>query len=137
MLTNRPSHRSHYTQRAAVCAAVLFGLSSTTGCRAKPDHFVTTPSPDPSVFYTVESFDGHGPLSSGSTDVYAHLNAGSSSDRKLVLHGLYINARVTWVDSENVSLCLASGLTSEYYNEVTLNAGEASRTIHNHLKENC
>jgi hypothetical protein len=123
------------TQRFA--AIVLAICAALCGCHAKPDHIVSVPSNDPNIFYTVESFDGHGPLGSGSTDVYAHLNAGSDSDRKLVLHGLYLNTRVTWVDRDNVSLCLVSGLTSEYYNEVTLNAGQAYRTIHNHLKENC
>ena len=76
-------------------------------------------------------------MSSGSTDVYAHLKGGDDSNRTLVLHGLYLNTRVTWLDRDNVSLCLISGLTSEYYNEVTLNAGRVYRTIHNHLKENC
>jgi hypothetical protein len=114
----------------AACAALY-------GCHAKPDHIVYIRSTDPNVFYTVESSDGHGPLDSGATDVYAHMNDGSASDRKLVLHGLYLNTRITWIDRDNVSLCLAGGLTSEYYNEVTLNAGQAYRTIHNHLKENC
>jgi len=44
---------------------------------------------------------------------------------------------VAWADWENASLCLNGGLTSEYHNEVTVSAGNAYRTIHNHLKENC
>jgi hypothetical protein len=116
---------------ALVCCAAF------CGCHAKPDHLISVPSNDPNIFYTIESSDGHGPLDSGTTDVYAHLKSGNASDRKLVLHGLYLNTRVTWVDRDNVSLCLADGLTSEYYNVITLNAGPAYRTIHNHLKENC
>lgn len=117
--------------------AALFAFPGLSGCRAMPDHIVTAPSPNPNVFYTVETHDGHGPLSSDTTDIYAHLNAGNDSDRKLVLHGLYLNTTVTWMDSNNVSLCVISGLTSQYYNEVTLNAGQTYRTIHNHLKEKC
>jgi hypothetical protein len=119
---------------ATIC---VLSIAMLSGCHAKPDQIVTTPSPDSSVFYTVETFRGDGPLSSGSTDVYAHLKAGSDIDRKLVLHGLYLNTRVTWTDRDNADLCLAGGLTSEFYNEVTLNAGKAYKTIHNHLKENC
>jgi hypothetical protein len=119
---------------ATIC---VLSIAMLSGCHAKPDQIVMTPSPDSSVFYTVETFRGDGPLSSGSTDVYAHLKAGSDMDRKLVLHGLYLNTRVTWTDRDNADLCLAGGLTSEFYNEVTLNAGKAYKTLHNHLKENC
>ncbi|MES2393017.1 MAG: hypothetical protein V4555_15330 [Acidobacteriota bacterium] len=94
----------------------MIALSLVIACSEKPDHVVCVPSNDPSVFYTVESFDGNGPLGSGSTDVYAHLKAGNTSDRQLVLHGLYLNTRITWIDRDNVILCLAGGLTSEYHN---------------------
>lgn len=127
---NRPTNRN---RRALASTLVIL-----SGCTAKPDLIVTVPSPDPNVYYTVESFRGDGPLSSEATNIYAHLNSGGKSDRQMVLHGLYLeNARVTWMDPENASICLNGGLTSEYHNKVSLSSGDVYRNIHSHLKENC
>jgi hypothetical protein len=74
------------------------------------------------------------------TDLYAELNSGGKSDRKLVLHGTYIEIeRVDWLDGGSATICLKSGYTSEFHNRVTLNqyATRESHDLHFALREDC
>src|SRR3954467_10531069 len=82
------------------------------GC-SRPDKITTIASPRPSLFYTVETITGDGPMSSGSTDVYANLRDGSKTRRVLVLRGLYLQiSSIKWNSPDDVTMCLAGGITS-------------------------
>ncbi len=123
----------------AIYRLAIFGvpLVVVLSC-AKPDRVDTFKSPSPDVFYTVETANGHGAVSSDFTRVYAHLESNGKSDQKLVLDGEYlVIGRVSWVNSNEVNICLSSGLTNSFRNEVTLIAGNRSETIRTHLQEQC
>jgi hypothetical protein len=93
------------------------------------------------VFYTVETFKGHGAIDNDFTRVYAHLDRNGKSDNKLVVDGEYLEfSRITWTGPHDVTLCMQNGITNSYRNQVTLITGDtvdASETIHNHLQEHC
>ena len=49
-------------------------------------------------------------------------------------------AKVKWNSWDDVDFCLAGGITDTFRNQVTLIVGDTpddSKTIHNHLQENC
>jgi hypothetical protein len=117
--------------------ALCLAVGMVSGC-AKPDQVMTIKSPRDGIFYTVETFNGSGPADPDFTRVYAHLQRDGKTDKKLVLDGGYLDiVPITWVSSHDVILCLNSGVTNSFRNEVTLTAGSASETIHNHLQEHC
>jgi hypothetical protein len=116
---------------------ILLQLSIVIGC-AKPDRVAVFKSPDPELFYTVETYNGHGAASSDFTRVYAHVERDGKADKKLVLDGEYLLVgKVTWVSANEVNLCISEGLTNSFRNEVTLSAGSLSKTVRTHLQENC
>jgi hypothetical protein len=119
------------------CLIVVLIVSFISGC-AKPDHVTTVKSPTEGVFYTVETFNGHGAADSDFTRVYAHLDRNGKSDRKLVVDGTYLEiSKITWTDPHDVTLCKQAGITNSFRSEVTLISGDTSETIHNHLEEHC
>jgi hypothetical protein len=124
-------------RRFSVFAALSLTVGET-GC-AKPDHVMKIESPEKGLFYTVETFKGHGPVDADFIRVYAHLELNGETDRKLVLDGEYLDiSKITWVDRDNVKLCLQGGFTNSFHNQVTLRVnGSPSETIHTHLLENC
>jgi hypothetical protein len=106
------------------------------GC-ARPDQVTTIPSPVDGVFYTVETFYGHGPTSD-TKRIYAHLQRNGRAKRLLVLEGENLTVtKVNWDGPHDVTLCLDGGITSTFRNVVTLILGNASETIRNHLLEDC
>jgi hypothetical protein len=109
------------------------------GCHSTPDEVVIIKSPSDSIFYSKETWRGHGPVSNDFTRIYAHYRSAKQTDRQLVLDGEYIqNTRITWTSDIDVDLCVTEGLTNTFRNEVTLNTGEiTSIAIRNHLKEHC
>ncbi len=112
---------------------IALAATPMLGC-SKPDKIELVKSPRSEIFYTIETTDGDGPMSSGSTDVYAHLLVNGKSQKSLVLHGLYLEvSKVLWNSPSDVSLCVPSGLTSTYHNVVSLNVGKTYVTIQNHL----
>ncbi len=116
-------------------ATSLLSILFAMGC-AKPDHVATINSPVEGVFYTVETFNGHGAPDSDFTRVYAHLERNGKSDRKLVIDGTYLQlSKILWNSPHDVTLCVTSGITDSFRSQVTLIAGSASETIHNHLQE--
>jgi hypothetical protein len=115
----------------------LLLVSFISGC-ARPNHVTTIKSPMEGVFYTVETFYGHGAADSDFTRVYAHLERNGESDKKLVVDGGYLEiSKITWSGPHDVTLCKQSGTTSSFRRDVTLNSGDISETIHNHLQEHC
>lgn len=107
------------------------------GC-AKPDHVTTVKSPTEGVFYTVETFNGHGAADSDFTRVYAHLERNGKSDKKLVVDGGYLEiSKIIWTGPHDVTLCKQAGITNSFRSDVTLISGDTSETIHNHLRELC
>jgi hypothetical protein len=124
-------------KRRCLFTAMYCVISFVSGC-AKPDHVTTIQSPTGGVFYTVEITYGHGAIDNDSTSVYAHLERSGKSVKKLVLSGEYLEfSKIDWNDPYDVTLCLQSGFTSLYYNQVTLSVGGDSVTVHNHLQEHC
>jgi len=76
-------------KRWCLLIALYLTVSFISGC-AKPDHVTTVKSPTEGVFYTVETFNGHGAADSDFTRVYAHLERNGESDKKLVVDGGYL-----------------------------------------------
>lgn len=86
----------------------------------------------------METSYGHGAVDNDYTSVYAHLERGGKSVKKLVLSGEYLEfSKIEWNDPSDITLCLQGGFTSLYYNQITLNVQDVSVTIHNHLQEHC
>ena len=112
-------------------------ILAIAGC-SRPDKISTIASPRPGLFYTVETKSGDGPMSSGSTDVYANLRDGSKIRRMLVLRGLYLQiSSVKWNSQDDVTLCVTGGITSIFRNQITLNGEDIFVTVHNHFSEQC
>lgn len=121
---------------APLCT-MLYLVVSLTGC-AKPDHVETIKSPVDGLFYTVETYNGHGPADADFTRVYAHLERNGRSDKQLVVDGGYLElSKITWVSPHDVTLCMKAGVTNSFRNEVTLSLDDTSITINNHLQERC
>ena len=118
-------------------SALYLMVICLTGC-ARPDHVTRVQSPIDGVFYTVETFNGYGAVGSNFTRVYAHLERDGKSDKQLVVDGTYLEfSKISWGGSHDVTLCMQAGITDSFRSEVTLIAGDASESIHNHLQENC
>jgi hypothetical protein len=112
-------------------------MSLLSGC-AKPNRVTTFKSPVDGVFYTVETYNGSGPVDPDFTRVYAHLERAGESVKKLVLDGSYLDIpQIKWADSHDVTVCMKSGVTNTFHSEVTLTSGGATETIHNRLDELC
>ena len=109
------------------------------GCsKAKPDNIIKFNSPDPSIYYTVETYHGHGAMDSDYTWVYAHVERNGKTNRELVLDGEYLKVtNIVWNDSHENTICLDSGITNIYRNEVTISLDGKSETIYSHLEEHC
>ena len=124
-------------KRCGLVTVLFLIVSVVSGC-SKADHVTTIKSPIDGVFYTVETFNGSGPVDPDFTRVYAHLVRSGKSDKKLVMDGGYVDiSQITWVGPHDVALCMESGVTNSFRSEVTLVAGGSSETIHNHLQEHC
>ena len=107
------------------------------GC-AKPDQIVRIDSSAPGMYFTIETYHGQGAISSDFTKIYVHLENGNKSDRELVLDGEYLeDTKVTWLNPNEVTLCMPDGITDTFRNRVRLSAGADSQTIRSHLREHC
>jgi hypothetical protein len=105
---------------------------------AKPDEITTIRSSVNGLYLTIETFHGHGPASSDDTTVYVRLSGDGRSDKQLALSGEYLSfAEAAWTAPDIVTLCLASGITAEFRNEVTVRVGDRYEKVHVVLKENC
>jgi hypothetical protein len=109
------------------------------GCsKAKPDNIVRYNSPDPGVYYTVETYHGRAVMDSDFGWVYAHIERNGKTNRALVLDGEYLKVtNIIWTDSHENIICLDGGITNIYHNEVTLSLDGKSETIYSHLQEHC
>jgi hypothetical protein len=117
----------------------LLHIVALSGC-AKPDQITTLKSPNSEFFYTVETYDGHGPVSSDFTRVYAHLERNGKVDKNLVLDGEYlVVAKVVWLGPNEAILCVPQGFTNTFRNQITLHVDNSpSNTLRTHLQEdNC
>ena len=110
--------------------------SVISGC-AKPDQVTTVKSPIDGVFYTVETYYGHGPTSD-TTRVYAHLERPGIAKKMLVLEGENLTiAKITWDSPQEATFCLDGGITETFRNAVSPISGDTSVTIHNQINEHC
>jgi hypothetical protein len=124
-------------KRYVLLVTIALQIGFVSGC-AKPDHIVTSKSPTDGLFYTVETYYGHGPVDSDFTRVYAHLESNGKSTKMLVLDGEYLNvSKITWINRHEVTVCVPEGITNTFRNQVTLSLGHNSETIHTHLEEHC
>jgi hypothetical protein len=115
-------------------SAIMMGI---VGC-SRPDKVTTYRSPNSALFYTVETVSGDGPMSSGSTEVYANLRDADKTRRMLVLRGVYLQIdSVVWNSPNDATLCVAGGISSIFRNEITLNGDNTFVTVHNHFVERC
>jgi hypothetical protein len=123
--------------RIRVSVAMLSAIGCLAGCSSlKADKVTTIKSSNPGVFYTVEIFNGDGPVSADVTRVFAHLAYDGKSAKSSVLEGEYLSVeRVTWLGPNEVSLCISHGLTTIFRNRITLRVEGASEMIRTHLQE--
>lgn len=125
-----PVVKTRFYSGTALLAALLL-----PGC-AKPDRIEKINSPTSGVFYTVETFYGHGAPNSDFTRVYAHLERGGKSDKELVIDGDDLEfSKIVWDGPHDVTLCMHAGFTNSFRSEVTLSVESTSETIYNHLQE--
>jgi len=108
-----------------------------SGC-AKPDNVVTLKSPTDGIFYTVETYHNHTPVSDD-TRVYAHLERNGKTKKNLVLDGGDLTVeKIIWTSPHEGTFCLQGGITDTFRNEVTLILDDnISETMHHHLQEHC
>ena len=118
---------------------LLLVLLSILGC-GKSDSVQIVKSPIQGLFYTVELSKAAGPVSD-TTRVFAHLERNGKSRKILVLDGSDMTiSRIIWNNPQDVTLCLAAGITATFRNQETLIVGDTpadSITIHNNLDEHC
>ena len=112
-----------------------------SGC-ARPYKVETFRSPTEGVFFTVETYNGGpGPLGSNVTKVYAHFERHGKSTRAVVLEGDSLTIpRIAWNATHDATICLDTGITDIFHNEVTLILGNGqgdSVAIHNRLDDHC
>jgi len=117
---------------------ILYLVALLTSACAKPDHVTTIKSPLNDVFFTIETFNGHGAADADFTRVYAHFERNGKSDKKLVVDGTYLEIpKINWTGPHDVTLCKQAGITNSFRSDVTLTAGTTSESIRNHLDERC
>jgi hypothetical protein len=120
--------------RSRLLLYFLLQMIFTVGC-TKPSKIVRIDSPTPGLFYTVETYDGRGPLASDFTRVYANLERGGRKETELVLDGEYLQVEdAVWTSPTDVVLRI-SGNTNSYHNFVVLVSAKPSITIHTSLRQ--
>ena len=114
-------------------------FSTFIGCaKDVPAQIQTVKSPWKEVFYTVETYTGYGPTVSDETVVYANLVKNNKTNKVAVLSGDYLEIKeIKWTSPYDVSICIGTGATSTFRNEVYLMVSDAHIKIHNHLQEKC
>lgn len=122
-----------------ICLCVLLiSIGVISGCSEPPDKVITIESPKENIFYSVETYYGHGAIDNDYTRVYANLKHNGKLERIVVLGGEYLTfANISWDSPHEITLCLVSGITDTYRNEVTLISGDVSIKLDNHLVDNC
>jgi hypothetical protein len=109
---------------------LLLYLSIVLGC-AKPDNIATFKSPDPHIFYAVETYYGIGPTSADFTRVYIHFERDGESLKELVLDGDYLTIKkVDWVGANDTHLWVSGGPINSFRDKVSLGANGQSAFIH-------
>lgn len=125
--------------RATALIAAFLCLAMA-GC-AKPNKVEVSQSPTKGVFFTVETYYGHGAPSPDITKVYAHFKRHGNSKRIAVLEGEDLTvSKIVWNTPHEDTICLDGGFTDTFRNEVTLIVGNGlqdSVTIHSRLREHC
>jgi len=107
------------------------------GC-ARPSSVNKIQSTRAGLYLTVETFNGNGPVASDFTRVFANLDLYGDTTKQLVVDGEYLEiSKVVWPEPGALTICINSGITNSFHNEVTLILGESSQTIHSILNEHC
>jgi hypothetical protein len=123
-------------KRRVIAMTVCWVASLIAGC-AKPDVVKIIQSPKDGLYLSIETFQGHGPVSSDDTAVYVRLHRNGEADKQRVLSGENLSITAAWTGPDTVTLCLAEGITAEYRNEVTVRANNGYETVHVLLKDKC
>ena len=120
------------------CTKIVIGLVLLllAGC-TKPAVILTSNSATAGLYLTIERFN-EGPLVSDDTKVYVHWERNGQSKKRLVLWGEYLTfSDVSWIAPDEVSMCLKSGQTAEYHNEISLSLDGNTKKVHVYLHEQC
>jgi hypothetical protein len=121
-----------------ILIALFSGLALCTAACSKPDIVTKYVSPTEGVYYTVETFKGHGAIDNDYAWVYAHFENGGKSDKEVVMSGEYLEiSKIIWNNPRDATLCYSASATNDFRSMVVLRAGGVSVTIHNHLREGC
>jgi len=124
---------SKFMKLTAISLLLIFVACS----KSKPDQIATIKSPTDGVFYTVETFEGHGAIDNDYTRVYLHMERSGESAKALVLSGTYVTvSKVAWINATENTIYIDGGFTSTFCNQVTLRAGGVTETFHAYLQEN-
>jgi hypothetical protein len=116
---------------------LLLQIGLLSAC-AKPDRITRVNSPAQGIYFTVETWHGHGAIDNDFTRIYAHVENGNRSGRELVLSGEYLqDTKITWLNPDEATLCIPNGFTDTFRSSVTIEAGGRSETIRSHLRDHC
>ncbi len=120
-----------------LCFALAPLLYCAVGCSG-PKTIVRYNSPYDGVYYTVETMHGKGAIDDDFSSVYANLQMGSKTQREEILNGEYLeDTKVSWTSPDDVVLCMEGGYTETFRNVTLLSSGSVTRSLHNHLREDC
>jgi len=104
--------------------------------KSNPDQVKRFNSPNGGIFYTVETYYGHGAIDNDYTRVYLHLERKGRSEKVVVLSGTYVNVkRIDWLNPKENRIYIDGGFTDTFRNQVTIFVGGGSETFHAYLQE--
>lgn len=104
--------------------------------KSKPDQVTRFNSPNDGVFYTIETYYGHGAIDNDNTRVYLHLERKGRSEKAVVLSGTYVTVkRIDWLNQKENRIYIDGGFTDTFRNQVTIFVGGESETFHAYLQE--
>jgi hypothetical protein len=110
-----------YSLPAVVLVVTLAGF----GC-GRPNSVTTFKSPTQGVFFTLETYYGHGPVFSDIAKVYAHFERQGRAKKMVVLDGENLTvAKIIWKGPHEDTPCLDGGITNTFRNRVTLILGDS------------
>jgi len=118
--------------------AFLLPLCLFLGCKMKPTKVTRFSGPSTEVFYTVETWEDNGAISSDFTRVFAHFEHNGKSDKVMFLDGAYLAlSSVRWSGKDEATICISEGRVNSFKDTLTLKAGGESYSIRNRLDPAC
>ena len=92
-------------------------------------------SPINGVYYTVETYFGHGAIDNDYTHVYLHFEHDGKSNKIEVLSGEYVEVyKIVWENPQENTIYINDGFTDIFRTRATVFTGGVSESIVSHLQ---